>query len=75
MLGNIEYEVVREWLSKTDHKRRQYKKFIDVDRCEIGKYAAIHGPSSTVKEFKNSHPHLNQSTVRTFRDIYRKNLK
>ena len=36
------------------------------DSFEKGKYAAIHGPNSTVKKFKNSHPHLNQS-VKNFR--------
>ena len=36
--------------------------FTDEDRFEIGKYAAIHRPSSTLKKFKCSHPHLNEST-------------
>ena len=50
MLGNSEYEAVQEFLSRTDHKRGQYKKFTDKDRFEIGKYAAIHGPRFTVKK-------------------------
>ena len=54
MHGNTEFEAVQESLKKTDHKRGKYKKFTDEDRFEIGKYAGIHGPSSTVKKFKNS---------------------
>ena len=68
MLGNVEFEAVQESLNKTDHKKGQYKKFTDKDIFETGKYAAIHGPISTVKKFKNSHSHLSESTVRTFRD-------
>ena len=75
MLGNIGFEAVQESLSKTDHKRGQQKKFTDEDHFETGNYAAIHGPSFTVKKFKNSLPNLTKSTVRIFRDKHRKNLK
>ena len=71
MLGNIEFEAVQESLGKIDRKREQYKKFTDEDLFEAGKFAAIHGPSSTVKKFKNSHPHFSESTMRTFREKYR----
>ena len=73
-LGNIKFEAVQESLSKTDHKREQYKKFTDEDRFEIGKYAVIHGSSSTVKRLKNWHPHLKENTVRNFHDKYRENV-
>ena len=52
MLANIEFEGSQQTLSKTDHKRGQYKKFTDEDRFETRKYAAIHGPSSSVKKIQ-----------------------
>ena len=42
---------------------------------EIGKYAALHGPVSTVIKFKKTHPQLKESIVRTFREKYHNSLK
>ena len=74
-LGSIEFEAANNSLSNINGKRGKYRKFSDEDRFEIGKYAAINGPGSAVKRFKKSYPHLNESTVRTFREKYRKTLK
>ena len=63
----VEYASVTRSLSEVNPKRGRYLKFSDEDRFEIGKYAALHGPKSTIIKFKKEHPQLKESTVRAFR--------
>ena len=74
-LGIVEYASVTRSLSEVNPKRGRYLKFSDEDRFEIGKYAALHGPKSTIIKFKKEHPHLKESTVRAFREKYYSSLK
>lgn len=71
----IEYAAVKKYISEASPRRTNYTKFSDEDRCEIGRYAAIHGPASTIRKFKTEFPNLRESTVRTFRDQYKSALK
>ena len=74
-LGIVEYASVTRSVREAHPKRGQYQRFSDEDRFEIGKYAALHGPMSTVIKFKKTHPQLKESTVRTFREKYHSSLK
>ena len=69
-LGIVEYASVTRSLSEVNPKRGRYLKFSDEDLFEIGKYAALHGPKSTIIKFKKEHPQLKESTVRAFREKY-----
>ena len=71
----VEYVAVSKSISKANQRRGRYNKFSDEDRCEIAKYAALHGPAAAVRKFKPKFPNLNESTTRTFRDQYQKALK
>ena len=74
-LGVVEYASVRKSISDANHSRSHYQRFSDEDRFATGTYAAVHGPTATVKKFKPKFPHLKESTVRVFRDKYRNTLK
>ena len=74
-LGIVKYASVTRSLSEVNPKRGRYLKFSDEDRFEIGKYAALHGPKSTIRTFKKEHPQLKESTVRAFREKYHSSLK
>ena len=74
-LGIVEYASVTRSLSEVNPKRGRYLKFSDEDRFEIGKYAALHGPKSTIIKFKKEHPQLKESTVRAFWEKYHSSLK
>ena len=53
-------------------KRGKYQHFTPEDKATIGRYASEHGVASTVKRFKEKS--LKESTVRDWRDLYRKVL-
>ena len=75
-LGLMEYSVVKDaYQEKKLWKKRV--KFTEKERFEIGKYAAIHGATKSVKQFKKTHKHLNfgESTARKLRDRYKEFTK
>ena len=74
-LGIVEYASVTRSLSEVNAKRGRDLKFSNEDRFEIGKYAALHGPKSTIIKFKKEHPQLKESTVRAFWEKYQSSLK
>ena len=57
-LGVMEFSSVQASLSKARPGRGGFLKFTDEVRFEIGKYAALHGPMSAVK---NSNTHIQNS--------------
>ena len=71
----VEYVAVKKSISEANQRRGRYIKYSDEDRCEIGKYAALHGPAAAVRKFKPKFCNLNEGTTRTFRDQYQKTLK
>ena len=74
-LGIVEYASMARSVREGHSKRGQCQRFPDEDLFEIGKYAALHGPMSTVRKFKKTHPQLTESTVRTFWEKYHSSLK
>ena len=69
----MEYQAVADAIESTVENdpskiRGRYVKFTDVERYEIGKYAAQNGNKATIKRFKSKN--LKESTVRTFKVKY-----
>ena len=52
-----------------------YSKFTPQVKAQLGKYAAKHGVASTLQRYAKSYPDLKESSVRTWRDGYNKELK
>lgn len=55
-------------------KRGTYVIYSPSDRARIGKYAAENGPASTLRKFKTDFPDIKESTVRYFRDSYKREV-
>ena len=70
-LGAVDYEMVDSAIRKKPSKARgTYKVYSDKDRFLIGKNASIYGTASTVRRWKKTYPHINESTVRGFKKRY-----
>ena len=76
-LGMLDYVAVPTTLQQSNKKKQKSNKFSDEERYLIGKYTSVHGPSVTVKKFRESHPYSNfdESTARSLRAEYQKFLK
>ena len=76
-LGMLDYVAVPTTLQQSNKKKQRSNKFSDEERYLIGKYTSVHGPSVTVKKFRESHPYSNfdESTARSLRAEYQKFLK
>lgn len=60
---------------RSKKSRGHYVKLNQREKAEIGKNAAEHGVASTLRKFAKKHPGLKESTVRLWRDAYKKELK
>ena len=56
-------------------RRGPYSEFTPQMKAQLGKYAAEHGVASTLRRYAKSYPDLKESSVRTWRDAYNKELK
>ena len=56
-------------------RRGPYSKFTPQVKAQLGKYAAKHSVASTLQRYAKSYPDLKESSVRTWRDAYNKELK
>ena len=56
-------------------KRKSFCQWSDKDGFQIGEYAAVHGASATAKKFTTKGKPLNESSVRRFRALYKKEIK
>lgn len=68
-------EKVADVLDTPKTPRGKYMTFSPSERAEIGHYASVHGPSSTIKRFQTKFPGLHESTVRNLCDKYKTELK
>lgn len=68
-------EKVADVLDTPKTPRGKYMTFSPSERAEIGHYAKVHGPSSTIKRFQTKFPGLHESTVRNLCDKYNTELK
>ena len=54
--------------------RGKYITYSSTDRADIGKNCSQHGPASTVRNYKDMFPNLNESTVRGMKKKYNETL-
>ena len=70
-MGAVDYEMVDSAVRKKPNKARgSYKVYSDKERFSIGKNASIYGTASTVRKWKKTYPHINESTARGFKKRY-----
>ena len=75
-LGSLGYSSVSEAVTNSSgSKRNPYQKCTDKQRFQIGKYAAENGPIATARKFTTKQNPLNESTVRIFCDLYKRELE
>lgn len=68
-------EKVADVLDTPKTPRGKYMSFSPSGRAEIGHFASVHGPSSTIKRFQSKFQGLHESTVRNLCDKYNTELK
>ena len=56
-------------------KKNSYQKWTDKQRFQIGKYAAESGPKAAARKFTTKQNPLNESTVRRFCNLYKRELE
>lgn len=75
-LGVLDFEAASSAMKESDkNKRERYYKYTDEERFNIGKHMAELGAASSLRKFKGKFPNLNESTLRSMRDKYEKELK
>lgn len=75
-LGSLDTEAIENEISKsTSNKRGRYTVYTPQQRFLIAEYAEEHGTSRAVRHFKPKYPGINESTVRTFKSKYNKEVK
>ena len=75
-MGTVDYEMVDSAVRKKPNKARgSYKVYSDKDHFSIGKNASIYGTASTVRKWKKTYPHINESTVRGFKKRYEAQIR
>ena len=75
-LGAVDYGMVDSAVRKKPNKARgRYKVYSDKGRFSIGKNASIYGTASTVRKWKKSYLHINESTVRGFKKRYEAQIR
>ena len=73
-IGTVDIERIESEVENTTSKRQSYTKYTPADRFSIGKYASENGPIAAVRKFKQKFQNLNESTARTFRSKYEKQI-
>ena len=63
-----------EATSTTSAKRKNYRKWSDKERYDIGKYATLHGAVPAAKKFGTKEKPLNESSARRFAKLYQVEL-
>ena len=73
-MGHIDHVAIEKELDGSLKKRESYVKYTPEDPYKIGKYGSENGPAAAVRKFKSRFPKLNESTVRSLRQIYQSEL-
>ena len=73
-LGVLDYEVCMKATDTISTKRKNYQRWSDKERFQIGKYAALNGPVTAAKKFGTKDKPLNESSARRFANSYREEL-
>ena len=75
-LGLLDYETARDaGTSGLKKSRSNYQKYCPNERYNIGKHRSKFCTASTLQRFKAEFPQLRESTVRSMRSKYEKELK
>ena len=74
-IGRVDMQVISDFVSfeKSVNRSPQYRKCTDKQRYTIGKYAAEN--ANKLRKFKTEFPNLSESTVRTFKKRYYKEVR
>ena len=72
--GEIDHEIIERKINNSSSKRKPYVKYSPEERYKIGKYASENGRITTVRNFQQRFPNMNESTARTFRKRYESDL-
>ena len=70
-----DFNATKKRVSKVSTKRGSYSKYSDESRFKIGKYCSENGVANGLRKFKQTFPNLTESTARTFRAKYEKEIK
>ena len=74
--GSLDYSsVIKAVTNSSFSKRNSYQKWTDKQRFQIGKYAAENGPAAPSRKFTTKQKPLNESTVRRFCSLYKRELE
>ena len=75
-LGSLDYFSVGETAANSSGStKNSYQKWTDKQRFQIGKYAAESGPKAAARKFTTKQNPLNESTVRIFWNLYKRELE
>lgn len=76
-LGVLDFDAVSRAVNENNAKtkRERYYKYTDEERFNIGKHTAEFGAKSAIRKFKGEFPNLNESTARSMREKYQKEIK
>ena len=75
-LGSLDYSYVSEAVANSSgSKRNSYQKWTDKQRFQIGKYAAENDLAAAARKFTTKQNPLNESTVRRFWNLYKRELE
>ena len=74
--SEVEAAMQIEGTCGNEKKRRgYYQKLSPEIKTELGKYSSINGVAATLCRYSKTYPGLNESSIRTWRDVYRFELK
>ena len=75
-LEAADYEMVDSAVRKKTNKARgSYKVYSNKESFSIGKNASIYGTAPTVRKWKKTYLHINESTVRGFKKRYEAQIR
>ena len=77
VISRVDMSVISDFVSseKSVNRSPQYRKWTVKQRYTIGKYAAENGNANTLRKFKTEFTNLSESTVRTFKKRYYKEVR
>ena len=74
-LGVMDYRACSEASTNiTSNGLKNYQKWSENDRYEIGKYAAIHGSRAVRRKFHTKEKSLSESNVQRFSKLYKEKI-
>ena len=66
---------IKETCGNEKKRRGHYQKLSPEIKAELLKYSSINGVAATLRRYSKTYPGLKESSIRTWRDVYRFELK